>query len=380
MAQKMLAYVLNQELETLDILDGFESFIWTERFSEYGDFQVSLMPNSHVLESMIYPNYLLLQGSDILMCIDDYELNQSWKNGDTVTVTGRSLETILETRRIFYPLSFENEPIKTCLETILNQNVISPAMTERKYSYIQLGEFSPRCSTEKYTGEFFGETVYEAMETLCKSGDIGMKMVPDFTTKKFILSFYDGVERTWESQIEAPVVFSPGYENLISAKYYKSNLTFANAAVIHGADLEVKIKNGDEEVTTQVPMYAFAVSENEEDKRDRDRVEIVVEATGISSKIDDENSYTEAQYKQLLINAGKAQIGRHKVTETFSGDIEPLRQFIYGRDFFLGDIVDVLDSYGHEGRSRISEIVESEDDTGHLITPTFVVVKKEGSE
>lgn len=371
MAQHMIAYVLNQDLETLDIVDGYESFIWTERFNECGDFSLTVTPDSHVLNSLIYPNYLMLKGSNSLMCIEDYELNQKWQEGDFVTVTGRTIDSILDTRRVYYPLTFDNATVQTCLETILNQNVLSPSMVERKYSYIQYGGASPRTTSTQYTGEFFGEDVLEAVQTLCGVADCGIQMLPDYTTRKFVLSFYDGTDRSTSQDIIPPVVFSPKYENLIGAKYYKSPLSLANAAVIHGEDLEVKTVSGEEEITTNVPMYAYVGNSS---LRDRDRIEISIENTGLSSKRDDENSYSEAEYKKLLEDAANTELSTYKVTETFSGDVEPLRQFVYGRDFFLGDIVQVMDDYGHDGKLRVSEVVQSEDSNGYLITPTFVAL------
>ncbi len=321
MAQHMIAYILNQDLETLDIVDGYESFIWTERFSECGDFSITVTPDSHVLSSLIYPNYLMLKGSDSLMCIEDYELNQKWQEGDFVTVTGRTIDSILDTRRVYYPLTFNNATVQSCLETILNQNVLSPSMAERRYSYIQYRGASPRTASTKYTGEFFGEDVLEAVQTLCEVADCGIRMLPDYATRKFVLSFYDGTDRSTSQDIIPPVVFSPKYENLIGAKHYSSPLSFANAAVIHGEDLELKnvveTPEGEkEEVTTTIPMYAYVGNTG---ARDRNRVEISIENTDISSKKDDENSYTEEEYRAILENAARTELQGYKSTVTFSG-------------------------------------------------------------
>lgn len=376
-AYNMEAYILNQQLETLAVVDGYKSFIWTERFKTYGEFEIGIRPDASFIQHLVYPNYLWLRGSERLMCIDDYELSQEWEEGDIVTVKGRTLESILETRRVFYPLSFNDVATSQCLTDVMNQNVLNPTLTERKYSYIQMSSAMPASAqSHKYTGDFFGETVYEAIESLCDTSDTGMKMIANNATNMFVLSFYDGVDRSYSQSVLPPVVFSTKYENLAGAKYYRNPLTKANAAVIHGSDLTKTetVTNPDGSTTTnstQIPMYAFTSTDN---SRDRNRVEISVESTGLSTQKDDETYYTEEEYKAMLVNAGKAQIGRHKITETFTGDIDATRQFVYGEDFNLGDIVQVVDNYGHSGRMRVSEIIISEDYDGFLVTPTFVAL------
>ena len=45
---------------------------------------------------------------------------------------------------------------------------------------------------------------------------------------------------------------------------------------------------------------------------------------------------------------------------------------VYKRqDYYLGDIVSVANEYGFQANTRIIEMLESEDETGYKITPTF---------
>lgn len=53
--------------------------------------------------------------------------------------------------------------------------------------------------------------------------------------------------------------------------------------------------------------------------------------------------------------------------------------FRYGEDFFNGDIVQIANEYGHETQARILEIVQSEDENGFSVYPTFKTITQEGA-
>lgn len=83
-----------------------------------------------------------------------------------------------------------------------------------------------------------------------------------------------------------------------------------------------------------------------------------------------------AETEEELKAIGEKELGEAKTVSAFEGEIEASRQFIYGRDFFVGDVVQVIDHYGKESHSRVSEVVQSMDETGYKITPTFTSIKK----
>ena len=50
--------------------------------------------------------------------------------------------------------------------------------------------------------------------------------------------------------------------------------------------------------------------------------------------------------------------------------------FKYGIDFFMGDIVQFANEYGHESKVRVIEMVRSEDEDGCSAYPTFETVNE----
>jgi len=68
---------------------------------------------------------------------------------------------------------------------------------------------------------------------------------------------------------------------------------------------------------------------------------------------------------------GREELAKTSITQSFEGEVEARLQFIYKRDFTIGDLVQVQNEYGQSGKARVSEIVFSEDTSGESMTPTF---------
>jgi hypothetical protein len=56
------------------------------------------------------------------------------------------------------------------------------------------------------------------------------------------------------------------------------------------------------------------------------------------------------------------------------GDVEATQMFIYGTDFFIGDVVQIVNEFDLEASSRIVEIIFSNNNAGNNIVPTFKVI------
>ena len=46
----MNVYVLNQEFQSVGIVDVFNSFLWTDRYYECGDFEIYTEANQDILD------------------------------------------------------------------------------------------------------------------------------------------------------------------------------------------------------------------------------------------------------------------------------------------------------------------------------------------
>ena len=56
--------VLNKSLDVIAIVDVYESIIWTERYYEYGDFELYTAMTQDLLNYIKTDNYIQRVGSD----------------------------------------------------------------------------------------------------------------------------------------------------------------------------------------------------------------------------------------------------------------------------------------------------------------------------
>lgn len=93
-------------------------------------------------------------------------------------------------------------------------------------------------------------------------------------------------------------------------------------------------------------------------------------------KIEEDEEELNNFYNSLLQQRGEEKLSKNIYTDAFTSEIEARKMFVYGIDFFKGDVVQVVNEYGMESRVRVSEVVTSHDLTGTNMYPTFKVVER----
>lgn len=88
--------------------------------------------------------------------------------------------------------------------------------------------------------------------------------------------------------------------------------------------------------------------------------------------IEEYNKQTLDRYYSHLSEVGRLAMAEHSVTTSFDGDVVSNVQYLYGRDYFLGDLVQIRNDYGMEAVTRVTEVMRSRDEAGDYVIPTFV--------
>ncbi len=348
-------FILDTAYQAVAVLDTFQSRIWTDRYNRYGDFEVYI-PAIMPVCSFLQEGYYLYSPdlSDRMMIIEDIQLKCDPEDGDFYTVTGRSLESILA-RRVIWGYREITGNLQEGVKALLNENVINPTKTTRK-----IPNFEFRASTDSritsltLDAQYFGENLYEAIAAICDEKSLGFRVLPNFTNGGLIFELFKGTERALDQTENPYIIFSPDFDNFISSNYLETTSSYKNVALV-GADGEGSARK-----------YVEAF-EGDGEPSGLSRRETFTDAYGVSK---DEET-TEEDYNKQLKQKGLEELADLKVTKAFEGEIDSSRQYVYGRDFGIGDVVQVTNSYGQSGKSRVSEVVMSEDDTGFIITPTF---------
>ena len=81
------------------------------------------------------------------------------------------------------------------------------------------------------------------------------------------------------------------------------------------------------------------------------------------------------EYYVLLNMRGVEKLSENLYMRSFEGQVEAVRTFVYGKDFYKGDIVQIINEYGIEATVRVIEFVRCQDTTGYTTYPTFSVVE-----
>ncbi len=351
--------VLDTNFETVAIIDTYESLIWTDRYNEYGDFEITFAMNAELLSILKEDYYLWLKESEHCMIIEDLEIASDIEDGDKLTVTGRSLESLLD-RRIVWGQKVISGNFQNGVQTLLNEAIISPTITERQIPNFEFIESTDtKITSLTLESQYMGETLYEVIKSLCQEANIGFKIVLT-DDNKFAFSLYAGTDRSYDQTDNVYVVFSPNFENIINSNFYTSKANYKNVCLVGGEG------EGASQKTASVGSASGL-----------DRRELYTDAGSVSSDTEG-GTITEAEYTAQLQAKGTDALSEYTVSTAFEGEVEATKLFKYGEDFFIGDIVQIANEYGNEGSAYISELVISNDTEGLSIYPTFKTITKEG--
>lgn len=386
----MEAMILDRNFATQAIIDSFESFIWTERYTEPGDFEIYMPVSKAPLEYIKRDYYIWIRDSDRLQIIEDMAIATDAEDGDHITITGRTLESILDRRIVYAPTTID-APLQEGLRQLINENMINPSNLKRKIDRLRfVWNNDARISELRISNSFFGESILDVVQTYCELYELGFKIIYNEEADTFDFSIYYGEDRSYNQDALPWVVFSSQYENLIGSNYFESYKNLKTAAVIASGNSD---SYGREIVDIDAHEDMVGLDRREA-YVDGDRIRWNVDAPTEPKITDYENDYwgywwamrdyNEALNKAVaaaretlrseLVEAAESALAETYITKTFEGEIEAVRQYVYGVDFFIGDVVQVRNQYGKEASSRITEIVRSQDISGYKLTPTFTTL------
>ena len=128
---------MNKSLITIGVIDTYDSVIWTKRCFSTGDFELYLPATPKNITLLQVGNYIYRSDDDTVMIIEKVQITTDYENGNYLTVSGRSLESILA-RRIIWKQTFYTGRFEDLIYKILNENAVNPTDTNRKISNLIL--------------------------------------------------------------------------------------------------------------------------------------------------------------------------------------------------------------------------------------------------
>lgn len=352
----MEVLIMNEKFQQVCLIDAFESLIWTERYHGFGDFEIYTPANAELMKTIKQDYYAWLKDSDQVMIVEEVQISTEVETGGHLTISGRSLESILD-RRIIWQQTILNGNLQNGIKKLITENVISPAIGDRKISgFIFQESKDPYVIGLSIRAQYTGDNLYETIETICKAYNLGFQITLN-EQNQFVFMLYSGADRSYDQSVNPYVIFSPKFENIINSNYLESKKTLKNVTLVAGED----------EGTARRTRIVGA-------GKDLDRRELYTDARDLQSETQD-GKLSDAEYNAHLDQRGREKLSEYQLTKSFEGQVESTQTFVYGKDFYKGDIVQIVNEYGIESKVRVIEIVRVQDTTGYETYPTFSVVE-----
>lgn len=351
-------FVMNKEFSTISVIDTYNSLIWTDRYYKHGDFELILPYDSKYISICKIGNYIECLKSDRTMIIENLKTKTDSEDGNFLIITGRSLESILD-RRIVWKMTTVNGNLQNGIMKLLNENVIDPANANRKIPNVKFKDSTnPIITSLKVDTQYTGDNMLTVVEELCEANSIGFKIIRH--DSQFIFSLYAGEDRSYDQTTNPYVVFSPNFDNLSNSNYLESDSSYKNIALVGGEG------EGAERRYDSTGMI---------DATGLGRRELFVDARDISSRGENDTTISDSDYSLLLKQRGDKKLAENLSIMSFEGEVDAYSMFKYGEHFFIGDVVQVSNEYGHEAKARILELIISDNTgNGETIYPTFSIV------
>lgn len=340
----MYIYVLDTDRKRIGLIDNYVSLIWTTRYYGYGDFELYLPVTSEYLDLLREDYYLQITESDTVMIIEAITIKTDAENGNYLTVSGRSVESLLDHRVVCDRMNADNMAIETLANYLVDWNFSNPLTNKAERMMEEVAVTSEtKGFSEKITAQYFGDNVYESVSELCQSYGYGFRM--PLIDGKFTFEMYKGKNRTRSQKDNIPAVFSPEFENLVNTEYTYNKQDYKNVAFVAGEG----------EGTARKTVFSGT-------KTGRERREMYVDARDLSS----EGVSPQEKYGFMLFSRGRDKLAEMSVTSEYVGEVNNFPEYCG-----LGDIVEVENEFGMKATARITEIIESYSTSGNTRVPTF---------
>lgn len=339
----MYIHVLDKSLKKIGLIDNYVSLIWTTRYYEAGDFELYVPVEQQFIDLLQIGYYLQIESSEYTMIVESINLKTDVENGNYMTVSGRSAESILSRRIVANRVNTNNAQVEMFANYLIEWNITDPIVEKdlRKINEVAVAS-ETKGFAETVEGQYFGDNVYDIIVQNCQAYGYGFKM--PLINGKFTFEMYAGVDRTRSQKDNLPAVFSSEFENLVNTEYTYDTQELKNVALVAGEG----------EGAARKTAFSGTVSGLE-------RRETYVDARDLSSE-----GTTSSKYTSILKNRGKEKLAETEAFPKYVGEVISFPEYCG-----LGDIVEVKNEFGMTATARIIEIIESDSTSGHTRIPTF---------
>lgn len=349
-------FTLDEGLIRNEIFDDYESLIWTERFNEWGDFELTLFSSPRASRILVKDTMLEIAESHRIMVIETTESGLNDDGKLIYIVKGRSLESWLLKRPALHPTNskWEWNAVPTsiiegmfnsiCRDGEISSNDIIP--------YLHSGNLFPTDTIDPPVDPIIVEVsptnLYEPIAEIAKSYNLGFRLVKDPNEPKLYFNVYTGSDRSSSQGTYDAVIFTQTLDTLKNIKNFNSGTDERNVAIVVSP------------VGREI-VYAAGVDPS---SAGFERKVLVVNA----DDIEDTNPIIATT---RMVQRGYEELNKHREVSVFDGEARQDGPYKYGVDYNLGDIVEMRDPSGVGNRMRVTEQIFASDAEGIRSYPSL---------
>lgn len=338
--------ILNSNLQCDGEIDNYESLQFIRRWQKPGEFELHININKAHTDKLIEDNLIMLGRSQKIGIIRHSEnaLDENGEATNELLIKGATLQGIIG-RRITVPPAGQgydraSGPAEAIIKQYVYNNCVAPSDAKRVIQALTVASYK---GIGKYT---VWHTRLEPLETVLQDisefCDVGWDITLDIPNFLMTFDVLQGRDLTVNQSVLPPVIFSVDFENVKDQHYVNSALNYKNVGYAGG--------QGDEEARL---------------------IQVIGDASGLS-RIETFLDCSQAADADELVSIGEQKLAEFKKLQTFEMSISPTNQFIYEKDWNLGDKVTLQSKkWGVTLDSRITEVKEIYETSGFSLEATF---------
>lgn len=362
--------ILDRNFKRLDVLRHYTFSQYNMKFRGIGTFTI----NAPLELNTIFLNrneqyYLLFNGNvhPVVGKVEDVK-KESEDEENKLTITGRLALFILTKRIVSGTINTSGTTLEH-MEKLVTENIIQ-ASSSRSLSIKIDDSAVNKEKLSKVDRQVTGGYIWDEFEALLEQDKIGVelypKIVPTYSFNNvfsnvlgWTLMFSSGIDRTkGNADGNVPVIFSQQLSNINRVDYERNVENHCNVAYVAG-----------EGEGNDRKWYEISINQNEQQIANNwERSELWVDARDIQSEDDEGNKLTEEQYKVLINQRAEEKAVENDIQESYEATvITKNKRYVYGKDYFLGDFVTVVDTQlGLEFDVQIIGITFSQQNTEEI--------------
>ena len=398
-------YTLDRSYIRQDLIEEFDSLIWTERYYGDSECEVIVPLQRDLILKLREGTFLFIDQSNEPMIIETFTITPeakikvigisilSWLNNRFVrnSVDHRKTQWKITSQHPGEILWMIVKQMCTAQSTIIGKNKMGLGSAARENELIIPGL---KLDAQDTSGKKIKKTlvpfgpVYDALRPIAEQYNIGMQIwLKDDETLRF--RSYAGLNRTSNQTKNDIIRFSSLMDSLAKVNEIRSRADFTTLIYSYASSLE-KIDTADNNSnpdtwlqqdnkpgiarrTPQVGKYTGF------DLRAR---LLLCDDIKIKNDLDEEDKngpedtvpLKRAELLDVLDNRANKELKQHLYVRTVDGEVAPTNLFQYGRDYALGDVIEVQGNTSLVEKSRVTEYIRSQDSNGEQAYPTVVAL------